>query len=392
MSADRPPPLWLRAEHKPREARAAVVPGVAAELVAAGFEVTVEASAQRAFPIEAYVAAGCGTAAEGAWRDAPAEAIVIGLKELDPALGPFRHAHVHFAHVYKEQHGWRETLGAFAAGGGTLYDLEYLVDEQGRRVAAFGQPAGFVGAALGLLAFAAERADRPDLLPTPLEPWADGAALIGQVRAALAVTPREGRHGGGSPGGEACARGAAAPRVLVIGAAGRSGRGALAACEACDVGLTAWDVAETAAGGPFDEILEHDVLVSCVFVDSPLPPFTTRERLARGSPRLRVIVDVGCDPSGAGNPLPLYDAPTTLDAPRRRLIEPDREAVPPRAALDLVAIDHLPSLLPLESSEAFSRQLLPHLLGLGRLDEGVWARAARVFEARCEAALAGGAP
>ncbi len=42
------------------------------------------------------------------------------------------------------------TLRSFARGGGTLLDLEFLQDEKGRRLAAFGYHAGFAGAALAL--------------------------------------------------------------------------------------------------------------------------------------------------------------------------------------------------------------------------------------------------
>jgi saccharopine dehydrogenase (NAD+, L-lysine-forming) len=49
-------------------------------------------------------------------------------------------------------------------------------------------------------------------------------------------------------------------------------------------------------------------------------------------------------------------------------------------ALDLIAIDHLPSLLPRESSEDFSTQMLPYLSGLNQLDQGVWARAEKVYQ------------
>ena len=42
------------------------------------------------------------------------------------------------------------TLRSFPRGGGTLLDLEFLQDDMGRRVAAFGYHAGFAGAALAL--------------------------------------------------------------------------------------------------------------------------------------------------------------------------------------------------------------------------------------------------
>ena len=35
--------------------------------------------------------------------------------------------------IQKNQGGWQEVLGRFPRGGGTLYDLEFLADEKGRR-------------------------------------------------------------------------------------------------------------------------------------------------------------------------------------------------------------------------------------------------------------------
>ena len=368
MSETTPKPtLWLRDETKPGERRTLVPPSAARALAGAGYPLVIERSEGRAFALEEYAGLGARIEPSGAWRDAPADAIVLGLKELDPALGPFVHRHVHFAHAFKYQRGWRDTLGAFDAGGGTLHDLEYLTDADGRRVAAFGRDAGFVGAALALLALAGR-------LPASLAPWPDRAALVAEARGALEAA------GLATP-----------PRVLVIGARGRSGRGALELCEAAGVEATAWDVEETADGGPFDAALRHDALVSCVFVDSPVAPFTTLEALRagprEGTRRLRAIVDVGCDP-GQTNPLPLYERPTTLDAPALRILGPDAHGAP---AVDLVAIDHLPALLPREASEDFAAQMLPHLLALDRLDEGPWARARRVFDARLAEARGEGA-
>jgi saccharopine dehydrogenase (NAD+, L-lysine-forming) len=48
--------------------------------------------------------------------------------------------------------------------------------------------------------------------------------------------------------------------------------------------------------------------------------------------------------------------------------------------LDVMAIDNLPSLLPLESSQDYAAQLLPSLRTLDDLTTGVWARAQTVFQ------------
>jgi saccharopine dehydrogenase (NAD+, L-lysine-forming) len=46
----------------------------------------------------------------------------------------------------------------------------------------------------------------------------------------------------------------------------------------------------------------------------------------------------------------------------------------------VTAIDNLPSLLPVESSQDYAGQLLPTLLALGALDADVWGRAKAEFD------------
>jgi hypothetical protein len=67
---------------------------------------------------------------------------VVGLKELPEDVAELKNEHIFFAHCYKNQGGWQEILRRFQRGDGTLLDLEFLVDDKGRRVAAFGRPAG----------------------------------------------------------------------------------------------------------------------------------------------------------------------------------------------------------------------------------------------------------
>ncbi len=125
------PHLWLRAESKEHELRAALPPTQCAELLARGFRLTIESCPHRIFPEAEYAAVGCVLTGTGTWAtEAPAEAYIVGLKEL-PEGGPLAHRHILFAHCYKEQAGWRDVLGRFVAGGGLLLDLEFLQDEQG---------------------------------------------------------------------------------------------------------------------------------------------------------------------------------------------------------------------------------------------------------------------
>jgi saccharopine dehydrogenase (NAD+, L-lysine-forming) len=346
--------LWVRAEQRANEERVGITPKGAARLIARGIRVTVEESRTRAIPMSGYAAAGCEIAAENTWPAAPADAIVFGLKELPEDGTPLPHRHIMFGHAFKGQHSGRQLLERFRNGGGTLYDLEYLVDEDGRRVAAFGYWAGYAGAAVSLMAWAAQQ--RGGICP-PVETFACRDALLAALGAQLDAT------------------GAPRPAALVIGALGRVGGGASDLCAAMGVTVTKWDMAETAHGGPFPEILDHDLFLNCILARPGTPVFVPESVLDMPR-RLTVIGDVACDPDSDYNPVPVYNRATTRAAPVLRVHD-----APP---LDVMAIDNLPSLLPRESSEDFAAQLLPHLLTLDRIEAGVWGRARAIFAAHTE--------
>jgi saccharopine dehydrogenase (NAD+, L-lysine-forming) len=161
------------------------------------------------------------------------------------------------------------------------------------------------------------------------------------------------------------------PTAIVIGALGRVGTGASDLCEAMGVTVTKWDMAQTASGGPFPEILDHELFINCILARPGTPVFVPKSALTQPR-RLRVIGDVACDPDSDYNPVPVYDRATTWAKPALRVHDD-----PP---LDVMAIDNLPSLLPRESSQDYARQLLPSLLTLDALDRGVWARAEDTYK------------
>ncbi|WP_062269029.1 saccharopine dehydrogenase [Endozoicomonas arenosclerae] len=346
--------IWLRAETKPLEERVALTPNTAAQLLKAGYKVTVEDSPQRAISSHAFAETGCDIVPAHSWRHSDKSTIILGLKELDNESWPLEHRHIHFAHIYKYQHGWQQVLQRFIEGNGQLFDLEYLIDDNHRRIAAFGYWAGFAGAAVALKALAGNRQQKSPVLP-PLHSYQDKQQLINDIRSELDSS--------------------AELKALVIGARGGSGHGAVEMLQSAGVKVIEWDMEETARGGPFPELLEVDAVINCVFIQKKIPPFITTDLIQRANRRLSVICDVSCDPYGDYNPLPIYDQCTSFVEPTMRLIDSDNP-------LDLIAIDHLPSLLPVESSEDFCQQLLPYLLELDNLEQGVWKKAHQIFEAK----------
>ncbi|KIX92283.1 uncharacterized protein Z520_12029 [Fonsecaea multimorphosa CBS 102226] len=106
------------------------------------------------------------------------------------------------------------------------------------------------------------------------------------------------------------------------------------------------DMPETKKGGPFAEIVESDILVNCIYLSELIPPFINKESLSspkKQSPTL---------------PVPGYENPP----------------------LCVISMDHLPSLLPREDSEAVSQALLPNLLQLKeRKNAREWKQAEESF-------------
>jgi saccharopine dehydrogenase (NAD+, L-lysine forming) len=340
--------VWVRAEQRANEERVGLTPAGAAALLAAGITVTVEQSSVRAIAIDGYRNAGCEIAVENSWPQAPRDAIIFGLKELPEDGTALPHRHIMFGHAYKGQPAGQELLRRFKAGSGTLYDLEYLVTENGRRVAAFGYWAGYAGAALSLKTWASQQ--RGQLIGA-VSKYANKAALLEDLAQEFQSLSR--------------------PRAIIIGALGRVGTGAADLCEAMNVSVTKWDMADTDSGGPFPEILQHDIFLNCILASPGCPVFVPAS--AKQSPRiLTVIGDIACDPTSDFSPIKVYNRATDWAAPALRV-----HSQPP---LDVTAIDNLPSLLPLESSEDYAAQLLPSLLTLANLEGGVWGRAFSEFK------------
>ncbi|CAG7923705.1 unnamed protein product [Penicillium olsonii] len=357
--------IWLRAETKPAEARSALTPTTCKALIDAGYDVTVERSTQRIFEDEEFAKIGAPLVAEGSWvQDAPKDAVILGLKELPEEDFPLEHVHVTFAHCFKQQGGWESVLSRWPRGKGTLLDLEFLTDDSGRRVAAFGWSAGYAGSALAVKNWAWQLTHPNETLPGEV-PYPNKEALIASVKESLAA--------GIKVAGKA-------PKILVIGALGRCGSGAVELAK--DVGIPSsniveWDMAETKKGGPFEEIAESDIFVNCIYLSSKINPFVNLESLSNSPNRnLSVICDVSADTSNPFNPIPLYDITTTFDKPTVPV-----KGLKDGPALSVISIDHLPSLLPRESSEMFSAALLPSLLTLNdRSNARVWKQAEELFD------------
>lgn len=343
--------FWLRAEVKAGERRTALTPTGAAELLALGAAVKVERCANRIFTDAEYQAVGCELVETHSWEQAPADAYILGLKELELKDSPLVHRHIYFAHVYKGQDESEQVLGRFRRGEGEIYDMEFLRDANDRRICAFGYWAGYVGAAVSVAGFY-HHARSNEVFPAQCS-FANKGEYLDHLRSQMGDD-------------------VAAPKALVIGAKGRCGTGAVDLFTELGIEVTQWDMAETQAGGPFQAINDFDIMVNCAYLAPGTLPFVTEDSLGV-NPRLSIISDVSCDPNNPDNPIRIYDKITKLPMP---IIE---SRVP---GVFIQAVDHLPTVLPRESSEEFAGQLLPELKNLVAegIEAPVWQRARGYYQ------------
>lgn len=340
----------LRDEARTTERRTPITPNDAKTLLDAGYGFAVERSNKRIFKDDEYAAVGCEVIAVGSWQSAIDETI-LGLKELPEKPASLSTPFIHFAHIYKDQTGWQDEISRFTKGGGHLYDLEYLTLND-RRTAAFGYWAGWMGAALAAWRLLARwnGVVGPENGVSSFESR-DVVVDILKNLSANCIKPR---------------------RAVVIGALGRSGKGASEALRLAGFEVSEWDMAET-KNIEHSALISHDLLVNCVLMTGPGLMLLRPEDITNPQNYLQMISDVSCDPFSDFNPLPVYNAPTPWNAP---FVSLGKNGI--REALELTSIDNLPSLLPREASEDFSAQLLKSLLTYPGGDE--WKAARRSFD------------
>ena len=337
-----PPHLWVRHETRQTERRAPITPADGRRLVDAGATVTVERSPQRIFPIEEYAAAGCRVTEPGSWSAAPAD---DRDRRAQGASGPADRvappARVLRARV--QAAGGRPRV-ARPVRGRRRRPAGHRVPRRRRR-----SPARVLRP-LGRLP--GRRPGRP-AVPRPTRgtpaPVRQGAtrrrAGAGQrpgrsagTRDRRARSLRPGRAGRAVHGGH---------RADLLGRGARPGNSTgTPCCGTTSSSTRCWRTNRSRRS-------------------SPTPTSTAR------IDRLSLICDVTCDVGSPCNALPIYERVTSWPEPVVRLRGGDRPA-------DLLAIDNLPSLLPLEASMAFSAELTPHLLTL-EARPATWRRCEEAF-------------
>ena len=396
------PSIGIRRETKSRwERRCPITPALARHLISsADVDVLIQPSARRVFPDNEYTLAGATMTTS--LEDAN---IVLGVKEIPPDLLKPQTAYLFFSHVIKGQPTTMPMLRRLMELGCTLIDYEKIVDDDGRRLVFFGRFAGLAGMidSLWILGqrLAGEGIKTPLAKLEPAHQYENLEAAKTAIRSAGERIASDGLPNGLPP--------------LVIGIAGygnvaKGVREILAELPTREVAPA--DLSELHAKpssscfyqvtfkeehvvaprkstvhfelqdyyenphrytSAFAQYLPHlTVLMNCNYWDERYPRLITIDELRAihqgpSAPRLRVIGDLGCDIEGAiqcttkctepGDPVYVYDVATGEVASG---CDGNGPAV--------LAVDILPSELPLEASEEFAKSLAPILPALARAD------------------------
>ena len=134
-----------------------------------------------------------------------------------------------------------------------MLDLEFLQLANGWRVAAFGYHAGWVGSALSIKQWRWQL-DHPGQQLPGVENFTQGRGYYLNEDEMLEQLRTELRHGIEKAG--------RSPPVLVMGALGRCGKGAVDLFHKAgldDSQILKWDLEETSTPGPYAAIIESDI-------------------------------------------------------------------------------------------------------------------------------------
>ncbi len=344
-------------------------------------KIIVQPSNKRCFSNAEYVAAGVSVS-----EDLSMCQVLMGVKEVVIDSLVAGKTYLFFSHTAKKQPYNRGLLNAVADKNIRLVDYEYLTNEAGGRVVAFGRWAGVVGAYNGLRALGL-RSGMFHLKPAfdcyDLEEVRTELRKVNAGRIRIVLT------GGGRVAGGA---------VEILEMAGIPSRDPDSFLEnefdqAVYTRLDPWHYTKRKdrAEFDFDHFVAHpgmyennfqsfakrtDLFIACHFWDPNSPVLLTREELLRDDVPLSIVADISCDIAGPiastirassiAEPFYGYDPKTGEET------EPFQEE-----SVTVMAVDNLPGELPRDASADFGAALMEHVIPeiLGLADTGMLDRA-----------------
>jgi len=312
--------IFLRDEINVNEHRCPLIPNDVKTLVENGFVVYVQRSTHRIYSDEDYAKVGARLTDLSWFHDIFRHAFIIGLKCFSEKEFDYlnEHTHVFFAHCFQGQQGSECILDAFHRSNSILYDYEYFMDPLTKsRAISFGKYAGIVGGSLGLLHKSGKISE--------LKPWPSKEDLFQDIEHNLTTFN--------------------AMKICVLGSNGRCGKGVCKVLDYFDIEYVKKDSTSDKS-----DLKTYDIIFNCILLPNALKEAWIDSIDDIDHPFL--LVDISCDYTKPNHPFPIYNEGCSWNNPILKLSD----------NVDIIAIDNLPSLLPKDSSDEFSKILLDLIL------------------------------
>lgn len=330
-------------------------------------EIVVQSSDIRAFTDDDYRNEGVRVVSDVSDAD-----VLFGIKEAQiESLIPGKH-YVFFGHIAKMQEYNRPLLQTFIRKDITFTDYEYLVDDKGIRLCAFGWWAGVVGVYYTLRGYGlktgAYSLPKPDIRFT-LDKLIENLKSIELPRVRLMVTGA----GRVSQGAQHVLQSIGAYRMKDAEYLNNAPVNTLSYCvedvdklvKRIDGGVFCWKHFTENPNAYISDFMRWakytDVLICAHFWAKDAPVYLNEEDLRSPDCRIRMIGDITCDimgsikstirPATHAEPYYDYDPVTAKEA----------TLFANRDNITVDAVDTCPNALPMDASKYFGEMLMPHV-------------------------------
>ncbi len=390
--------IGIIGEHKPGEGRIPLTPAQIKQIHTDNpqLSIVVQPSAQRKFRDSEFSSLGIELN-----NDLSDANLVMAVKEIETKDIHGNQAYLYFSHTIKGQDYNMPMLRHILDVKVTLIDYELISDEQNRRLVFFGRHAGLAGMVNSLWSYGQRQkvwgVSSPFTKIKQAQDYEDLAAIKSSLKV-LAPDIAEWLQGKppvvvGITGYGNVAKGAqeildilpivelSATDLLTLDLSSYSGKIIKVVFKEIDMfepidsnnqfGLQDYfDHPEKYKSKFYPYLEKMNILVSCIYWDTPYPRLITLEEIKRhyeGAASLCVVGDITCDIDGAIQ----FNSGSTLSPDPVYVYNPKTGQKSMGFEGDgvlLMAVDNLPTELPREASEAFGEALLPFVPAMGSCD------------------------
>lgn len=360
----------LREEKLPHDSRVALTPSQCKFLMERNpdLQVVVQPCKYRCFTNEEFTYQGVELNEDITDCD-----ILLGVKEIPPALLIPHKTYLFFSHTIKKQPHNRKMMKAIIEKKIRLIDYECLKDSKGKRIIAFGRWAGIVGAyhAIRMIGFRTSRfrlrqmidclnfaEAQKELEKLDLPNWkivltgdgrvSEGAAFMLDVMKIRKVSPFN-----------FCYNEFEEPVYTQLASADMFYRDDQEKFDSADYHSHPQEYKSSFF--PFTRAA--DVMINGIYWDKRIPVFFTRDQMREPDFRIKTISDITCDIApDASIPSTLYassiaDPYYGYNPQTGELMQTFQEG-----SIDVMAIDNLPNELPRDASEDFGNMIINRII------------------------------